>query len=389
MEPHRTGRNEPRASLIEPGRTLGPYLVLSTLSCGPRSVVYMAQDLSLDRPVALKTAPRGAISVIAEGRVLARFGHPHIVTLHGLWSEPSVLILEYLVGETLKARRERVGTLAEDRVAQWIQEVLSALEAVHGQGLAHGAIRADNIFLTTDQRIKLLDFRQTSLGESPPTPADDVRAAGRLMQELLGAEAGTLTDVVRGALLGRYPTARALRLAVAAAHRPDDTDTAAVDTGPRQLAPPPPDLPADGRTAPATPATGAFAADLSAAELSDLFDEPSINPMLPAFHERPGWGRPLAGRKRLGLAVALVVALVLLGAKLGWPHRQAALQPVAHMAHTVVRMAHGVMPKGTRPRSTISPPARPTTIAARPGTAHPKTVIRPGAYAALAHAWGG
>ncbi|MDA8119713.1 MAG: protein kinase [Gammaproteobacteria bacterium] len=388
MEPHRTGRNEPRASLIEPGRTLGPYLVLSTLSCGPRSVVYMAQDLSLDRPVALKTAPRGAISVIAEGRVLARFGHPHIVTLHGLWSEPSVLILEYLVGETLKARRERVGTLAEDRVGQWIQEVLSALEAVHGQGLAHGAIRADNVFLTTDQRIKLLDFRQTSLGESPPTPADDVRAAGRLMQELLGAEAGALTDVVRGALLGRYPTARALRLAVAAAHRPVDTDPATGDAGPRELAPPP-DLPADGHTAPAAAGAGAFAADLSAAELSDLFEEPSINPMLPAFHERPGWGRPLAGRKRLGLAVVLVVALVLLGAKLGWLHRQAALQPVAHVAHTVVRMAHGVMPKGTTPRSTTSLPGGPATTAAHPNSAHPKTVLRPGAYAALAHAWGG
>ena len=143
MEPHRTGRNEPRALLIEPGRTLGPYLVLSTLSCGPRSIVYMAQDLSLDRPVALKTAPRGAISVIAEGRVLARFSHPHIVTLHGLWSEPSILILEYLVGETLKARHERLGAPTEDRVAQWMQEVLSALEAIHGQGLAHGAIRAD------------------------------------------------------------------------------------------------------------------------------------------------------------------------------------------------------------------------------------------------------
>ncbi len=387
MEPHRTGRNEPRASLIEPGRTLGPYLVLSTLSCGPRSVVYMAQDLSLDRPVALKTAPRGAISVIAEGRVLARFGHPHIVTLHGLWSEPSVLILEYLVGETLKARRERVGSLAEDRVAQWMQEALSALEAVHGQGLAHGAIRADNVFLTTDQRIKLLDFRQTSLGESPPTQADDVRAVGRLMQELLGAEAGALTDVVRGALLGRFPTARALRLAVAAAYRPVDIDLAAMDAGPREL--PPPERPAEEHAASVAPAPDTFAAELSAAELSDLFEEPSINPMLPAFHERPGWGRPLAGRKRLGLAAALIVALGLLGAKLGWPHRQEAMQPVAHIAHTVVRMAHGAMPKDATSRPAISQPGGSASTTAHPAIVHPKTVVRPGAYAALAHAWGG
>ncbi len=383
MEPHRTGRNEPRALLIEPGRTLGPYLVLSTLSCGPRSIVYMAQDLSLDRPVALKTAPRGAISVIAEGRVLARFSHPHIVTLHGLWSEPSILILEYLVGETLKARHERLGAPTEDRVAQWMQEVLSALEAIHGQGLAHGAIRADNVFLTTDQRVKLLDFRQTSLGESPPTPADDVRAAGRLMQELLGAETGTLADVVRGALLGRYPTARALRLAVAAAHRPADTDVAAGDRVP------PPDLSTDDRAAPMMPVAGVFTADLSAAQLSDLFEEPPIHPILPALDERPGFGRWLTGRKRLGLAAVVIAALVLLGAKLGWPHRQEALQPVAHIAHTVVRMSHGVMPKGAAPRLPAGHPlARNPTTAAHPGITHLRTVVQPGAYAALAHAWG-
>jgi len=174
MEPHRTGRNEPRVPILEPGRALGPYLILSTLSSSVRSTIYMCQDLALDRPVALKATPRGATSVIAEGRVLARFSHPHIVTLYGLWAQPAALILEYLVGETVKARHKRLVTLPQSQVRTWIIAVLSALEAVHGQGFAHGAVRSDNVFHTTDQRIKLLDFRQTSLGESPPMPAGDI-----------------------------------------------------------------------------------------------------------------------------------------------------------------------------------------------------------------------
>ena len=402
MEPHRTGRNEPHASLIEPGRTLGPYLVLSTLSSGSRSTVYMAQDLSLDRPVALKTAPRGAISVIAEGRVLARFGHPNIVTLHGLWAEPPVLVLEYLVGETLKARRERVGLLPEPPVQKWMQEVLSALEAVHGQGLAHGAIRADNILLTTDQRIKLLDFRQTSLGESPPMPADDVRAVGRLMLELLGIETGALADVARGALLGRYATARALRMAVAAALAPVAVPVATSEAQDVALAQAslvrPTALSVEAPADHVTPESS-MAEDLSpaAAELSDLFEEPSINPMLPAFNERPGWGRPISGRQRAGIVLVLVVALILLGLKLGWPHRREALKPVTHIAHEVAHVAHGVMgdPGGpgkhpTRPAGKSAPTAAAGTPAGRPQTSETsETSVRPGAYAALAHAWGG
>ncbi len=375
MEPHRTGRNEPHASMIEPGRTLGPYLVLSTLSSGPRSTVYMAQDLSLDRPVALKTAPRGAISVIAEGRVLARFNHPHIVTLHGLWPEPPTLILEYLVGETLKARRERLGALPDSHVHRWMVDILSALETIHGQGLAHGAIRADNVFLTTDQRVKLLDFRQTSLGETPPMPADDVRAAGRLMQELLASEIGTLADVARGGLLGRYPTARALRLAVTTAY----ADGSSIETSEAQdhalaqasLAP----ALAVGDEGPRAELPG-LRKDGADIDLEETPATPFPEP------ERPEWGRPLAGDRRLGVLAVLLLVAALFALKVGWPHRQAALRPVTHIAHAVTRLAHGVLDKRPAPRAPgTTPPARSKPAA--------RTTIRPGAYAALAHAWGG
>ncbi len=380
MEPHRTGRNEPQTPTLEPGRALGSYLVLSTLSSSNRSTVYMGQDLALDRPVALKTSPRGAVSVIAEGRILARLNHPHIVTLYGLWAQPPALILEYLVGETLKARRQRLEVLPEAPIRAWMVALLSALELVHGQGLAHGAIRSDNVFLTTDQRIKLLDFRQTSLGDAPPMPADDVRAAGRLMQELLATEEGVLADIARGAVLGRFATARAFRMALCGVTKTADEPQTEASTpaleGPTTVAP----LVEEDTKEPAHELARPSALPHDP-ELFDLFDEPSINPMLPAFHERPGWGRPARGHRRLSLLLILLVVTGLFAAEIGWPHRQAALQPVIHVAHTVARLAHGHLPKA-RPRKALAI-AEPTHTAAR------RTAIHPGAYAALAHAWGG
>jgi len=392
MEPHRTGRNEPQTPILEPGRTLGPYLVLSTLSASKRTTVYMAQDLSLDRPVALKAAPRGAVSVIAEGRTLARLNHPHIVTLYGLWPQPPTLILEYLVGETLKVRHERLDGVPETHIQNWMIALLGALESIHGQGIAHGAVRTDNVLLTTDQRIKLLDFRQTNLGETPPAPADDIRASGRLMQELLDSETSALADIARGALLGRYATARALRLAIASAHPEGGAIIATSEAEDRALA--------QASLAPAlaetmareiehateTPANDAFAP--AAITFPGPFDEPT-HPLLSEFQERPGWGRQARGSKRLGLLMILLIAVVLFVARIGWPHREVALRPVAHIAHTVAQLAQGVLPQGpgTPPESPSSPaqgkaPAPAAQKASQVSTSE-------GAYAALAHAWGG
>ena len=386
MEPHRTGRNEPHAPTLEPGRALGSYLILSTLSTSARSTVYMGQDLAIDRPVALKTSPRGAISVIAEGRVLARFNHPHIVTLHGLWAQPPALVLEYLAGETLKARHGRLGALTEPHVRTWMIALLSALEVVHGQGLAHGAIRADNIFLTTDQRIKILDFRQTSLGESPPMPGDDVRATGRLIQELLGGKKGVLADIAQGAILGRYPTARALRLALASA--PDailgethTSETQDLALAAASLVP----VDANPSEEDAGPLFPNHAIPTSIPFLDPL-EEPSINPMLPVFHERPArWEQSVVEHKRLGILLSLLLVTVLFAARVGWSYRQTALTPIARVSHAVVRLTHGT-PKLAAPVGPIG--AAPTDAPSTP-TAAPEAVIHPGAYAALAHAWGG
>lgn len=362
MESHRAGRNEPHAPALEPGRTLGPCLVLSTLSSSVRSTVYMGQDLALDRPVALKVAARGTPSVITEGRVLARVNHPHIVTLYGLWSQPPALILEYLVGETLKTRRDRSGGLPAAAVRNWMVDILTALEALHSQGLAHGALRADNVFLTTDQCIKLLDFRQSHAGDAPPAPADDIRAAGRLIHELLGGQDDDpVAAIARSATLGRFPTVRALRRAL---------------IGPMATAPPtPPDN--DLGTTPAGAQRPVLVPVLAPAPASRTDLAPSwmvAMAWLRRAHHGVHW--PWRGRRRRGLLVLALGFLIMLvfAGRAEWRARQPAIVSSVPVAQRGAARALVAVPMASQahrpPRHALPPP------------------IHLGTYAALAHAWG-
>ncbi len=351
MEPHRTGRNEPKSRILEPGRTLGSYLILRTLSVSPRSTVHMAQDLALDRPVALKSAPRGAASVVNEARILARLNHPHIVTLHALWPQPQALVLEYLVGETLKARQDRGDPVSADALRAWMIDSAAALEAIHGQGLAHGALHADSLFLNAEGVIKLLDFRQSDLGDAPATAADDLRAMGRLMGELAAGQTdAALTDIARQAAQGRFANARALRLALAMpAHRIATT------------------------TQTPSPVTRQ---GLSPRMAADDCPAPSINPMVPVFDARPGWAQPGHWRKAL-LGLILICSAFIMA--MDW---LPAWQPAHHAAAPVPAVA-AAPPPASRKAPRTHHPAH-TTAAVRP-SATPTTTE---AYAALARAWG-
>ncbi|MDA8389872.1 MAG: protein kinase [Gammaproteobacteria bacterium] len=350
MEPHRTGRNEPKSRVLEPGRTLGSYLVLRTVSVSPRSTIHMAQDLALDRPVALKSAPRGAASVVHEARALARLNHPHIVTLYALWPQPQALVLEYLVGETLKARRDHGDPLSADALRAWMIDTAAALEAVHAQGLAHGAIHADSLFLTAEGTIKLLDFRQSGIGDAPATAADDLRALGRLIGELATGQADmALTDIGQQAVRGRFADARALRLALATPAR----RKALAITAPHPVAP----------DAPPPPAA------------LDDWPAPSINPMVPVFDARPGWAQPDRWRKvLLGLTLVCAGFLIAMNWLPAWTaaHHAAAPAPAITAAQT------------PRPAITHTQPVH-QAVTVRP----PATTGTTGAYAALARAWGG
>ena len=161
------------------GRVLGHYRVLDLAGAGSMGEGYRARDGRLDRDVALKVLPE---SVAADGdrlarfereaKALARIEHPNILTIHDfVREEPSpgegsiacFVITELLNGETLTARltRERLGWR---RAVEIGVAVADGLAAAHGQGIIHRDLKPDNIVLTTDGRVKILDFGLATSG---------------------------------------------------------------------------------------------------------------------------------------------------------------------------------------------------------------------------------
>jgi hypothetical protein len=174
------------ASAIAPGTVLeGCYEVRAPLGAGGMATVYHAWDRRLEREVAIKV-PRAAPGARErwfemferEARATARLSHPHIVELHHVGDHHGTpfAVLELLHGETLAARRDRRGLLTLRESLSILDAVLQALGHAHERGIVHRDLKPHNVFLTTDERIKLLDFGVSI--ERTSAPGATTRAAG-------------------------------------------------------------------------------------------------------------------------------------------------------------------------------------------------------------------
>ncbi|HVN77844.1 MAG TPA: protein kinase [Terriglobia bacterium] len=151
---------------MKTGTNLGPYKILSPLGKGGMGEVYRAKDTRLGREVAIKVLPErlsGDASALArferEAKVLAALSHPNILTIFDVGSETGIsfVVMELLPGETLHRR-------IMQRRPQWPQavqmgiEIAEGLSVAHSKGIIHGDLKPENIFLTADDRVKILDF---------------------------------------------------------------------------------------------------------------------------------------------------------------------------------------------------------------------------------------
>ncbi len=201
----------------------GRYALERELGRGGMGVVYLARDLALGRPVALKVLPPDSAArpdrrerFLRETRTAAALTHPNIVPIHAVDERDGVAfyVMGYVDGETLTERVRRTGPLPAGEVARVLQEAGWALSYAHGRGIVHRDVKADNILIERGTgRVFLTDFgiahvahsTLTTAGESLGTPQymSPEQAAG----EAVDARSDLYSLGIAGffALTGRLP----------------------------------------------------------------------------------------------------------------------------------------------------------------------------------------
>jgi serine/threonine protein kinase len=148
------------------GKTISHYRIVEKIGQGGMGEVYLAEDLTLDRKVALKFLPEAFTSdpermarFEREAKLLASLNHPNIAGIYGLEQADGnrFLVLEYVEGETLQARLSK-GALPLEDALELCRQIAEGLEAAHEKGVIHRDLKPANVMITAEEKVKILDF---------------------------------------------------------------------------------------------------------------------------------------------------------------------------------------------------------------------------------------
>ena len=154
------------------GSTVSHYRILDKLGEGGMGIVYKAQDTRLERLVALKFLPAGVASeplakqrFVNEAKAASALNHPNVAIVYdvGESESHSFIAMELVEGESLKSTL-RKGQLTIAQIQALGLQIAQGLYAAHNRGIVHRDIKPDNILLTHDGRIKIMDFGIAKLG---------------------------------------------------------------------------------------------------------------------------------------------------------------------------------------------------------------------------------
>jgi serine/threonine protein kinase len=163
---------------VNPARQFGPYEIIDQLGAGGMGEVFRARDSRLNRDVAIKVLPRDFASDAdrlrrfeQEARTLAALNHPNVLIVFdtGVYDGAPYLVSELLEGKTLREEIHGVA-LSVRKASDLALQVAQGLAAAHGKGIIHRDGKPENLFVTTEGRVKILDFGLAKLriAESRP-----------------------------------------------------------------------------------------------------------------------------------------------------------------------------------------------------------------------------
>jgi serine/threonine protein kinase len=200
------------------GLDLGHYRILERVGSGGMGVVYRAYDSHLEREVAIKVLNPGTISDNVarkrfrnEARLLSKLNHPNIATVHDFDTQEGCdfLVMEYIPGVTL-SEKLRQGSLPEKEVIALGIQLAEGLCAAHEHAVVHRDLKPGNLRLTTDGRLKILDFglaklRAPSASVATESTLESQAITGTLAymapEQLLGEEIDARADIYAAALV--------------------------------------------------------------------------------------------------------------------------------------------------------------------------------------------
>jgi Tol biopolymer transport system component len=193
-----------------PGTHVGPYEILSALGAGGMGEVYRGRDPRLGRDVAIKVLPSAFSADVdrlhrfeQEARAAAALNHPNILAVYdiGRYADAPFIVSELLEGETLRERLN-AGPVAVRKVIELTLHIAHGLAAAHDKGITHRDLKPENVFVTRDNRVKILDFGLAKLTQDQPAsgPASAIATTPSPTQSgvVLGTVGYMAPEQVRG-----------------------------------------------------------------------------------------------------------------------------------------------------------------------------------------------
>ena len=188
------------------GLKLGPYELAASIGAGGMGEVYRAHDARLGRDVAVKIIsasfaqdPGRLNRFEQEARAAAALNHPNILAVYDIGTHDGspYIVSELLEGSTLRDRL-REGPLTIRKVVDYALQIARGLAAAHDRGIVHRDLKPDNIFITNDGRVKILDFGLAKLTRQDTGVEDLTRTIQSEPGMILGTVGYMSPEQVRG-----------------------------------------------------------------------------------------------------------------------------------------------------------------------------------------------